>query len=416
MKLLNRSIWSHLIYSSLVLLIAIPVFYFIIQRIVREDVDESLQVKKAETTAKLKNTKNQMLNAFEPDISLIPYPHSYLKDSFYTIKIYDSISKENIPYRVLVSSILLNGTYYSLKLKNSLLDSEALTKSIVTVMAILILLIVAWLFIINRRVSKKIWRPFYSTLNKLRHYRLEKNDVVDFDNTDIDEFADLNTTISSLTKRNQQVYQSQKEFTENASHELQTPLAIFQGKLDLLMQTTPLNQEQAELIGDLANASQRLNKVNKSLLLLSKIENNQFPETENIAIGQMLKRLVDQYQFQIKKKNIILNAKYNNCDTIEANKMLTEILFNNLLSNAIRYTPKNGHIHLNSTDDILILRNSGIAKPLEPEKIFNRFHKESTDIQSIGLGLAIAKKITDLYKYNLSYAYTEGLHSFSIRF
>ena len=420
MKLLNKSIRSYLIYSSLALLISIPVFYLAIEELVAEDVDESLQAQKSEIVKKLEkldiHDQRTFLETFQPDIVLSSDTLFSAKDTFYTIKIYDTLFKEEVPYRVLVSDIPLNGEAYFLKLKSSLLDSKDLIESIVTVMAALMLLIGMGLYIINRLISKKIWRPFYNAIDKLRHHHIEKNETLRFEPTDIDEFTDLHNTISALTQRNLQAYQSQKEFTENASHELQTPLAIFQGKLDLLMQTSPLNQDQGELISDLSDACQRLNKVNKTLLLLTKIENNQFPEKEIINIQEIVERLTEQYRFQLEKKKISLQSSFCSIDAIEANKALIEILLSNLYANAIRYSQENGFIRLLLKDNTLTFQNTGATTPLEEQKIFSRFHKESHDVQSIGLGLAIAKKITDLYEYNLSYTYLDGFHCFSIRF
>jgi signal transduction histidine kinase len=420
MKLLNKSIRSYLIYSGIVLLIAIPVFYFAIQQIVAEDVDESLVAQKQQILTKLEKlvpaNAVTFLETFEPGIRLHPLSAFYPHDTLYTARSYDSISKENIPYRILESNINVGGTAYLIQLKSSMLDSEDLIESIVMVVVVLILLIAAGLLIINRMISKKIWRPFYRTLDKLRNYRIEENQPVQFEKTGIVEFTDLNNTITALTQRSQQVYQSQKEFTENASHEMQTPLAVFQGKLELLMQTTPLNSEQAELISGLADASQRLNRLNKNLLLLTRIENNLFPEKESISIREIIEKLLDQYHFQLKKKNIALSFDYTGEDHIIANRTLIEILFSNLLSNAIRYNNDNGTICLQLKEKVFTIANTGLDTPLDSYKIFSRFHKASTDLQSIGLGLAIAEKISALYHLELAYTYSKNKHIFSFRF
>jgi signal transduction histidine kinase len=418
MKLLHRSIRSYLIYSTLVLLIAVPAFYFVIQRFVGEEVDEGLAAQKELVEAKFKTLPMDspgLPGTLEQGISLIPLPAFRPHDTIYTITLYDKISKENIPYRILESNIMVVDKPYQVKLKSSLLDSEDLIKNIVAVMAILMLLMIAGLLIINQMIAKKIWKPFYDTLNKLHNYQIEKNEPARFEKTNITEFADLNKAITALTKRNQQIYQSQKEFTENASHEMQTPLAIFQGKLELLMQTTPLNSDQAGLISDLADASQRLNRYNKSLLLLTKIENNLYPEKEPISIKELVERLIEQYRFQIENRHITLQSRYAGGDIILANRTLIEILFSNLLSNAIRYNRENGLIHLFLKDNVFTVQNTGGDTALNPDKIFGRFHKESTDLQSVGLGLAIAQKIIDLYHFELTYIYGEEIHSFSLR-
>jgi signal transduction histidine kinase len=419
MKLLHKPIRSYLIYSTLVLFIAIPVFYFVIQQFVLEEVDEGLAAQKELMVAKLKTMHTDssgLPEAMERGISLIPLPAFRSRDTIYSIKLYDDISNENIPYRILESNVMVGDKPYQVKLKSSLLDSEDLIKNIVAVMAALMVLMIAGLLIINQRITRKIWKPFYDTLNKLHHYQIEKNEPARFEKTNITEFTDLNKAITALTQRNQQIYQSQKEFTENASHEMQTPLAIFQGKVELLMQTTPLNREQAGLISDLADASQRLNRYNKSLLLLTKIENNLFLEKEPISIKELVERLIEQYRFQIENKHITLQNHYAGEDIILANRTLIEILFSNLLSNAIRYNRENGMIRLLLKGNVFMMQNTGADNPLNPDKIFGRFQKESTDLQSVGLGLAIAQKIVNLYHYELTYIYGDEIHSFSFRF
>ncbi len=420
MKLLNRSIRSYILYAIVILIIAIPVLYLVIQKIVAEEVDEGLYARKEKLVTRLQLKPVGLLpdsvDLLESGVYILPLTTLLPKDSFYTVGNYDRYSDEDIPYRILETGVTINGTKYRLLLKSSLVDSKDLIESIVFVMILLMVLITAGLIIINRAIAKKIWRPFYHALDKLKQYKIEGSESIKLEQTTIDEFNELNSTITSITARNKEVYRSQKEFTENASHEMQTPLAIFQGKLELLMQTTPLNPFQAELIGDLANAGQRLNKLNRSLLLLTKIENNQFPEIENVAVAGVLQRLIGQYEFRLNKQGISLHVKLDEQQVVAANKTLIEILLGNLLSNAIRYSHSNSTIEIAAGEGKLTIRNTGNATALNDKKIFYRFNKNSTDQQSVGLGLAIAKEIADLYQYQLEYVFIEGVHQFSIRF
>lgn len=420
MKLLNKSIRSYLIYAAIVLLIAIPVLYFVIQQIVAEDVDENLVAEKSGIINKLEKANNlDSINFFagiEQDFTIIKALTSLPKDSFYSISVYDKTADETIPYRVLKSTITINSVPYTLQLRKSLLDSRDLIESIVLVIAVLLLLIITGLLVINRSLSKKIWRPFYSTLGKLHEYRVDRNEELHFDNTSINEFTELNNTISSLVQRNKQVYQSQKEFTENASHEMQTPLAVFQTKLELLMQTNPLSAEQAELMEELATATQRMSRLNKNLLLLTKIENNQFLEKEFISVSDIVTKLVEQYKFQADKKNIAVYIKYNETIQIEANKTLIEILISNLLSNAIRHTIQNGSISILCDKQQLLIENTSNGESLNSSKLFQRFQKQGTDDSGIGLGLAIIKKIISLYQFTIDYKFADNSHRFLIHF
>ena len=297
-----------------------------------------------------------------------------------------------------------------------MVNREDLIKSIVLVQALLLLLIGIGLVLINRRLSKEIWNPFYATLHKLQNYRMEQEGKVRFQPTEIAEFNDLNQTIEQLTERNYTIYQSQKEFTENASHEMQTPLAILQTKLELLMQTEPLTAEQASLISALADNNSRLSRLNNSLLLLTKIENNQYGDIEAVDITDICKKVAGQLSYQAEVKNISIQTNYQEPIHVTANKTLMEILVSNLLTNAIRYNYEGGTIIITCMNNTLTVQNSSTAAALDKDKIFERFHKEGTDRQSIGLGLAIVKRIIALYRFTIDYYYENNLHTFRITF
>lgn len=420
MKLLSKSLKGYIIYSILVLLISVPAFYYVIKGIVAEDVDEDLLAQKADMVAKLDKViaKNpfEFLEAFEPDFYIKPATSTRQKDSLYTIIVYDAFSKENVPHRVLESTIIVNSQPYVIKIKTSLVDNDDLIVSIVSVQAVLLLLIIAGLLLITRYHSKKLWKPFYSTLGRLHNYKIESDNNIELEKTNIDEFHDLNRTISNLTNRNHQVYLSQKEFTENAAHEMQTPLAVFQSKVELLMQTTPLNGEQAELITELSQAGQRMNRLNKTLLLLSKIDNNQFTETEPVNIDTITQKLTEQYKNALNQKNISLHTRVTSEAVIEANQTLIEILVGNLLSNAIRHNTPGGRINILIDKNQFVISNTGKPNPLDISRLFQRFQKQSADANSLGLGLEMANKICNLYKAEIKYSYSDSLHSFTIRF
>jgi signal transduction histidine kinase len=398
--------------------IAIPIIYFSLQRIVYEEVDEGLVAQKEEIKTSFKNIDRDVSIPASVAAGFQLTPSSSLagKDSFFNVEVFDKISRENIPYRVLKSDLVIGGKTYTFQLKRSLIDNEDLIQSIAFAMTILLILTVVGLLAINRIISKKIWRPFYNTVKQLNDYHLEKKDVPQFETSKIDEFRDLNNSITSLINRNISVFQSQKEFTENAAHEMQTPLAVLQGKIELLMQTQPLNAEQADLISGLADANQRMNKLNKSLLLLTKIENNQFEEKEKINLVQTLEKIVGQFEFVTDKKNIVFNETEEQV-TIQANRTLIEILVGNLLSNAMRHNPEDGKIVINMKNSSgLTISNTAKNGPLDQSKIFERFQKNSEESNSTGLGLAIASKICTLYNYDLSYEYSGKMHTFSVQF
>lgn len=420
MRLLSRTIRLYFFYSFIILLITIPLFYFIIKRIISEDVDKDLIAQKEDIVRKLDRATwfdpFDLLNALEPDINLAPSQDIRLHDTLYTAMMYNRLTKETTPYRILTSNVIIRGQYYVIQLKSSLVNNEDLIRSIVLVQAILLLLIGAGLLFINRTLSEQVWNPFYATLRRLQHYKVEQDNKVQFEPTNIAEFNDLNRTIEQLTERNYQVYQSQKEFTENAAHEMQTPLAILQTNLELLMQTQPLTEEQAQLITSMADTNIRLSRLNQSLLLLTKIENNQYSETEEVDAVDSCQKALDQLSHQADVKQIRITTDYQQPVQVKTNKALFDILVSNLISNAIRYNYEGGLIKITCNSKALSVQNTSHTPILDKEKIFERFHKEGSHSQSIGLGLAIVKKISGLYGFRIEYNYTDALHTFRVYF
>ncbi len=420
MKLLQKTIRSYFIWSVLLLTIMLPVFYFAVQHLVLRGVDRDLKATKTMlkpriADAILNNTLEQIHFA-DRNVSISVAAFSRPYDSLYTLDVFDSATGESIPHRILTSSFTINGQPCVLQVKTSLLGNFALIKDIVTAGLILLLLLLAGLLLINRRLTRKIWDPFYQTLQNLRSYKLEDTRPLELPRSATTEFNDLNDTLKTLTAGAQQSFIAQKEFTENASHEMQSPLAVFQSQLELLMQTSPINEEQATLIAGLADASQRMNRLNRSLVLLTKIDNHQFNHIENISLTAVLNSFIKQYHSQLETKKLTVKMQLQNDIILSADKALIEILINNLVSNAIRHNIKGGVIELQLNHNGLTILNTGEAASLNQEKIFRRFQKESGDVYSIGLGLAITKRICDIYRYNISYHFDNNLHSFQIRF
>jgi signal transduction histidine kinase len=250
-------------------------------------------------------------------------------------------------------------------------------------------------------------------LETVEQFELDKGDDLQFEENDIEEFTRLNQSVEKLLKRNVAAYKNQKEFTENAAHELQTPLAVFQAKLDSLAQQLPFTDTLSSTLSDLNDAAARLNRINKNLLLLSKIENNQYEEAEPFEVSALLKRLVSFLTEQAEKREVSVHLKHLELLRIKANTTLVEIAISNLLLNALRYNKVNGEILINLHEKKLTITNTGENRSLDLEKLFQRFSPGSG---GNGLGLAIVGKVCKLYHWNISYSFQNGMHSFQICF
>lgn len=423
MRLLQLSLRSLLVYALLLVLVSVPVSFFSIQAILNEEVDESLVLHRDQFLKHIKNfeylddleTDLKVLDQLTYDISIKPFDGNSVVESFQTVYLYDSTEYENRPFRQLSSQVNIRGKAYLFSVRMSLVDNNELVTVISAVQVVLIFLLIIGLILINRYLSKKLWKPFYKTLDQLKAYEIDKSETVETEKTNIVEFDDLNKTVSHLTDRNRKVFTQQKEFIENASHELQTPLAIFQSKLDILMQSPVITESEAAIIGELESTAQRMARLNKNLLLLTKIDNEQFAFTELVEVSAIARGIVTNLKPMADMEAITITVSMNVL-TLQANKTLIEVLLTNLLHNAIRHTLHKGSVSVELNDRTLRIANTGNAIKLNVEKMFQRFSKESMSPNSSGLGLAIVRQICTTCGYDLQYDYSNTWHSFSVTF
>ncbi len=423
MRLLQVSLRSLLLYSLILVLVSIPVSIFSIREILNEEVDESLALHSDQFIKHIKSYEYledlemdlKIWDQLSYDITIKPSEGVNAVKQYQTVLQYDSIEQELHRFRLLTSSVDIKNKPYLLTIRMSLVDNDELVMALGIVQAVLIVLLAAGLLLLNRSLSRKLWKPFYNTLNQLKAYELDKNESIKPEKTNIIEFDDLNKTISHLTDRNRKVFLQQKEFIENASHELQTPLAIFQSKLDNLMQNPSLSESEASTILELEQTAQRMTRLNKNLLLLSKIDNDQFTDLEEIELSQLASTLLSNLKSMADLEKISIQTTIDPL-TIKANQTLIEVLLTNLFHNAIRHTTSTGKVSVEIKGRVLKVANTGNPLTMDSDKMFERFSKEGRSENSSGLGLAIVKKICDSSAYKLSYHFQEGIHIFSITF
>ncbi|TAJ75166.1 MAG: HAMP domain-containing histidine kinase [Gallionellaceae bacterium] len=319
-------------------------------------------------------------------------------------------------YTVLSKQYELNRDHYLL---TTLVTSKEYSHLLVKVFATEIFVFMLLLFsivVINRKSSKRLWQPFYKTLQAASDYDIAKNNsFAPLAETGITEFNQLNKELTDLAAKNNKAYSNQKQFVENASHEIQTPLAIIRSKLDLLINEPGLTEGTALLLADITQANDRLSLLNKSLLLLAKIDNNQFPDQERINISQLLSSIIANYQehydnFPVTDLLIADNIY------LTANPALIEILFSNLIKNAVVHNFPGGYIRVTLNGGEFSIENSGMSLTIEPGYLFERFRKGTSDIKTTGLGLALVKQIAQLYGLEVLYTHQNGIHHIKVTF
>ena len=266
-----------------------------------------------------------------------------------------------------------------------------------------------------RFLSRRLWRPFDETLRTAEGFRLEDGVVPELPASDVAEFRRLNSTLETLMTNVLASFRTQKEFTENASHELQTPLAVIRSKLDLMLQLPGITQQQAAVIQSLYEVTGRLAQLNRGLLLLAKIENNQYDSKEDTDVVAMVRASLAQLGGMA--GNISLNDRIADGRlTVRANRMLLESLVNNLLVNAVRHNSQGGEVTVTVEGRSLAVANSACGAALDAGQIFNRFYRPPGQVGGNGLGLAIVKAVCDYHGWSVGYAYRDGHHVFTVWF
>lgn len=273
------------------------------------------------------------------------------------------------------------------------------------------------LFVTIRFVTKRLWQPFDDTLRKVERFNLQQGGIPQFADTDVEEFRRLNQSLTQLMRKDQRAYRIQKEFTENASHELQTPLAIIRSKLDLLMQED-MTEAQARIVSDLYELTIRMGNLNRNLLLLAKIENAQYHATEEVDIAALLTETMPLYDTLRHGHTLTLDDQRTQKGVkLQANAALLESLLKNLIVNSIRHSKSQGKIKIVVADDRLVVSNaSEDGKPLDAASLFHRFSKSDVSQKGNGLGLAIVKAICDFHQWTVEYAFHAGQHQFVVHF
>lgn len=426
-KLLNRPLKAFTIYSLIILIISIPVYVLVVDRIWVEELDENNWLTLEHTKKRLKAkafTKediekiNQIWGELQPGVSIIKSnDKEKFKDSVYEVirpNSYDLDDGED-RFRGLKSYLNINGEPYEITIETNVEEADQTLIAIALVTLCFFLLLIIGFILLNRKIAINSWKPFYKTLQSLKLFDITKDTSIELVKTDIQEFQELNYSLEKLVKNNSNAYQQQKLFIENASHELQTPIALLKSKLDLLIQEKEVTPKIAEIINNIEIPLSRLSRINKNLLILAKVENRQYNELESLHVDHFINTSFLLLSDYINSKNITVTQNIKNTIEVQANYFLLETLINNLLSNAIRHTLVDGEIKIKLENNTLFISNSG-KTALNKEQLFERFSSLSQEKSSSGLGLAIIKEIVNKYKWSINYHYQNGFHTFYIQF
>lgn len=420
MKLQNYT----LRYLALTLLVVIPIwagiFYVLILDEVYDNIDDDLKnskiiiIRHAFADKKLLNSPEFGINKFT--IKPLPKGNYSFKDEFSTSKEFMEYDNDNEPIRTLKTVFNDDkGNSYELIIKASIVEEDELLEDLFLALIGLYVMLVISILAVNHLLLQKIWKSFHTILDNLKEIKLGTGNKLKPIHSPIDEFNILAKEVERMHNRNESIYSSQKQFIENASHELQTPLAISINKLELFAENTILSDEQMMEIGKITDTLNRLTRLNKSLLMLSKIENQQFSEEENINFNELILLLIEDYTDLADFKKVKISVTENDSLHFIMNKGLAIALISNLLKNALIHNHHDGFVNFIINKNDITISNSGIDFPLNSEVIFSRFYRHTTTNESTGLGLSIVKSIINNYSIVVEYLYSNK-HQFKIIF
>ena len=414
MNLFTRYFRINLLATVIIFIMASLAFYFLLWYVSIAQMDEDLKIeqREVETYVQKYNHPPEPISVKDQNIS---YSISDVRNKFRkfsTIPSPNPPEKEN--FRQISFTVPVNNQWLLFKVSKSLEGTEHLNRSIIIISLLTITAILLVSLLINRWQLRRLWKPFYKTLSGVEKFRLGEKTIPRFENSTITEFNFLNSTINQFIRDADKEYFLLKEFTENASHELQTPLAIVRSTLDVMMQDEKLSESQSNSLQAAHSAIQKMSRLNQSLLLLNKIENRQFSNIHSFDFKTLVQEKMSDWQELWQGRNLNISSSLDSA-MVSMNEQLAEMMISNLFSNAARHTPDTGNIEIRLTNEVFEISNSAVDGPLDKEKLFKRFSKIGQTTDHHGLGLSIVKQIADVSGMSIAYRFSKGDHIFSVQ-
>lgn len=411
MKLITKTNRNFIAVILIVLPISCIILFFTLNHFMSDEVDEKLKVDELRIIEQLK--KNPAFISIAPVIEVSKINEgTNVKSEIKNVVVFDPIEKEEEPFRELVSTHQINGEKYLIKVRHSIIEDKDFIIAIGISMGIILLLFFVLLLFLNNKLSLKLWSPFYKNIEELKNYSFKENKELNLVDSNINEFQDLKKSLITLTNKLQKDYKTLKEFTENASHEIQTPLAIISMNLDEVLQENH-SEENYKKLYSCYQSIQKLAKLNEKLLLLAKIDNDQFNNFSDIDFNKLLHEKIEELSPLIEQKQLTVKFSEKENFILFTDSFLANILAINLLSNAIKHSTSNSEINISTTSNSLIIENSTELQ-VDTSTIFERFKKGNDAASSTGLGLSIVKRIAEVSNFEVNASIEKNIFKISL--
>jgi signal transduction histidine kinase len=409
MKFLNKINRNYLLPLTVILVAIIISVYFILRIIITQEAKENLLSRMYLVEQQIKNTGE--IPNLHPIIEVQKATQeTKLSPSFRKVKIWNELEKEDEIFLEYSGKVNIDGSWYIIKLRQFTFENEDLILILVFTLFILLSSAFTISYFSTRKMNRTVWSSFEHNLHEIENYSLKLEKDIAFEKSDIEEFERLSNIVTDFTRKMRSDYLSLKEFTENASHEIQTPVSIALINLEEILQLD-IKEDLFQKVVIVINSLKRLSAINQNLILLTKIENRQFEASNEVSFNEILLRKKDEFSGLFEAKEVDVEIRSGGDFKVRMNEYLSDVLIGNLLSNAVNHNIKGGTIKIVINPSVLKICNTAEDNTLTSENIFNRF--VSGNSKSSGLGLAIVKQICEIHNLEVQYQ-KEELHCFTI--
>lgn len=420
MKLFHLVLWRISLALIVVLTVWAGFFYMAVVEEVNDEVDDTLEdysegliirALSGEDMPTASNGSNNQYYLYEVSES---YAASHPQITYRDEMVFITEKSETEPARVLITIFRTEDErYMELVVYTPTIEKLDLLRAILGWIIFLYVLLLLIILSINIWVFRKNMKPLYVLLKWLDSSQLGKKNEPLENTTKITEFRKLNAATMAFAERGEKLFEQQKTFIGNASHEMQTPLAICRNRLEMLMEDETLTEHQLNELIKTHQTLENLTRMNRSLLLLCKIENGQFADTRSVCLNDILAYYLDDYKEVYVYRNITVTVTTDSSFCVEMNDSLVSVLVTNLLKNSFVHNIDGGFIYIKITANTFEISNTG-EKPLDRERIFERFYQGQKKEGSTGLGLALVDSICKANHLKIDYTYVENRHIFTI--
>lgn len=418
MNLIIKTTLLYLLVAMLVFSIGGVVTYNMVQKEVKKETDYDLRynykqiVKAIEAGAPVELLRDDRINIIRLNTISKADTQQIYADTLAPHPYLDRLEDQ----RMLTGVEEIDGKYYRITVMDVFIESDDIYEGVVNVMILLFIFLGTVLLVCGFMITRWMFQPFKNTLEKIRTFNVKKSKELKLPKTSTKEFRLLNTFVGQMAAKARRDYLSVKEFSENASHEMQTPLSVARGKLELLLETPGLTAEQLTLIQTAQQSLGKLSKLGEALLLLTKIDNEEFETQQTIDFSRIVRTCLSNFEELAQLKELRLKSEVDSDVKVKIDPILADVLIGNLVKNTIRHNIENGWIEVQLTQKQLIVKNTGETPKLSPQQLFERFQKSHQSNGSLGLGLAIVKKICEVHHFEVKYEVLENVHTVTVKF